>query len=223
MGCKDNMRNLHFKIIILILITSCSHIGIYEELGTYFKNIFSEPDDLSPEEVNRVKFASIQMRLGNNPNTLIVLEEDKQGILKWTSSNAVKIYTNKGIITRFMGIENELDILEVDKDHPILKASLSKEKVINLTSFYTFRNPDLFRLPIKTKFYYSDSEDLDILGENYKVDIYKEEAQDNLINWKFTNFFWVNQKTKKVIKSIQAITPKNPKVHFTVTKDYVKQ
>ena len=72
MGCKDNMRNLCFKIIILILITSCSHVGIYEELGTYFKNIFSEPDDLSFEEVNRVKFASIQMRIGNNPNTLIV-------------------------------------------------------------------------------------------------------------------------------------------------------
>jgi hypothetical protein len=223
MGCKDNMRNLCFKIIILILITSCSHVGIYEELGTYFKNIFSEPDDLSFEEVNRVKFASIQMRIGNNPNTLIVLEEDKQGILKWTSSNAVKIYTKKGIITRFMGIENELDILEVDKDHPILKESLSKEKIINLTSFYTFRNPDLFRLPVKTKFYYSDSEDLEILGKIYKVDIYKEEALDNLINWKFTNLFWVNQQTKEVIKSTQSITPKNPKVHFSITRNYVKQ
>ena len=122
-----------------------------------------------------------------------------------------------------MGIENELGILEVDKDHPILKESLSKEKIINLTSFYTFRNPDLFRLPVKTKFYYSDSEDLNILGKIYKVDIYKEEAQDNLINWKFTNLFWVNQDTKKVIKSTQSITPKNPKVHFTITRNYVKQ
>jgi len=122
-----------------------------------------------------------------------------------------------------MGIENELDILEVDKDHPILKESLSKEKIINLTSFYTFRNPDLFRLPVKTKFYYSDSEDLEILGKIYKVDIYKEEAQDNLINWKFTNLFWVNQETKKVIKSTQSITPKNPKVHFAITRNYVKQ
>ena len=223
MDYKDKLRISIFQIFILFFTTSCSHIGIYEELGTYFKNIFSEPDDLSFDVVDKVKFASMQMRLGNNQNTLFVLEEDNQGILKFNDSTAIEIYTQKGIITRFMGLDNELGILEIDKSHPILNDSLSKERKINLTSFYTFKNPDLYRLPVKTEFYYHDSDDLDILGETFKVDIYKEEALDNLIDWKFTNLFWINQDTKRVIKSTQSITPKNPKVHYTVTRKYSKQ
>jgi len=115
------------------------------------------------------------------------------------------------------------DILNIiDKNHPILIENFNKEKEVNLTSFYTFKNPDLFRLPVKTKFYYSQSVDMIIFGESFKADIYKEEALDNLIDWKFTNYFWIHQGTEKVVKSNQSITPKNPKVFYTVTREYIK-
>ena len=223
MALKDKLKILSSLLLAMMICSSCANIGLYEELGGYIKNIFTEPEDVDPSLVEKVKFASMQMRLGKNPNTLIVLEEDNQGILKWTSSNDIKIYTHEGIITRFMGLENELSILEIDKNHPILIENINKEKEVNLTSFYTFKNPDLFRLPVKTKFYYAQSVDMIFLGESIKADIYKEEALDNLIGWKFTNFFWIHQDTKKVIKSTQSITPKNPKVFYTITREYIKQ
>ena len=122
-----------------------------------------------------------------------------------------------------MGLENELSILEIDKNHPILIENFNKEKEVKLTSFYTFKNPDLFRLPVKTKFYYAQSVDMIIFGESIKADIYKEEALDNLIDWKFTNLFWIHQGTEKVVKSTQSITPKNPKVFYKITRNYLKQ
>ena len=223
MALKNKLKISSTLLVVILICSSCANIGLYEELGGYIKNILTEPEDLDPSLVDKVKFASMQMRLGNNPNTLIVLEEDNQGILKWTSSNDIKIYTNKGIITRFMGLENELSFLEIDKNHPILTGNFNKEKEVSLTSFYTFKNPDLFRLPVKTNFYFSKSVDMIIFGKSYTTDIYMEEALDNLIDWKFTNFFWIHQGTKKVIKSTQSITPKNPKVFYTITRDYIKQ
>ena len=50
----------------------------------------------------------MQVRLGRSPNVLVVLEEERQGFLKWTSSNQIKIYTKNGKIVRLTGTENEL-------------------------------------------------------------------------------------------------------------------
>ena len=76
-----------------IFTTSCGHVGIYEELAVGIKNILSSPKDLTLDEINKVPYASMQVRLGRAPNVLVVLEEDRQGVLKWTTSNQIKIYT----------------------------------------------------------------------------------------------------------------------------------
>ena len=47
-----------------------------------------------------------------------------------------------------------------------------------------------------------------IFSEELKADIYKEEALDNLIGWKFLTF-WIHQDTKKVIKSTQSFSEKS--------------
>ena len=38
---------------------------------------------------------------------------------------SLKIYTHEGLIVKFSGLENSLDLLELDKEHPILMKKFS--------------------------------------------------------------------------------------------------
>ena len=220
---KDFMSKLRqYLFIFPIVLVSCANGDIYSEMAKKKKKIFSTPDDISAELVNSIPYASMQVRLGRNENTLIILEEEKNDILKWTSSNLIKIYTKNGFIIRLKGLGNELDLIELDRNHPIeLGAFYADSKSKIFTSFYTFNNPKLYRLPVKTKLSFLKTENIEILGNLYKVKVFEEESLDNLISWKFKNIYWVDE-DDQIIKAEQNFTPKNPKISLTITKQYKK-
>ena len=139
-----------FFVLIPFIFLSCAGNNIYSELFRNFQNLITEPKDITIEVVNSIPYASMKVRLGRTQNTLIVLEEVQGDILKWTSSNLVKIYTRNGFIVRFTGLENQLDNVELDKRHPIITGNFSNQ-IDEFTSFYTFNNPKLFRLPVNTR------------------------------------------------------------------------
>lgn len=211
--------------IILVLSTflflSCSNGSVYSELLKNLSVLLMPPSDIPQEEVNSVKYSTMQVRIGRSPNTLIVLEEIQDDILKWTSSNFVKIYTKEGMVVKVSGLENELKIKDIDKRHPILTKKFPKKEVINLTNFYTFTNPDLYLLPVKTSFRFDKIEKIKILGEEFLTNVYLEETKDNLISWNFINKYWINSEGE-IVKSIESFTPKNQPAYVLVTKKYRK-
>ena len=77
-----------------------------------------------------------------------------------------------------------MEIKDIDRRHPILTKNYPEKGVINLTNFYTFSNPDLHLLPVKTSFQLIKSK-IKILGEEILTNVYLEEAKDNLISWNF--------------------------------------
>lgn len=208
-------------ILILVLTMSCSSGSIYRELFNSISILFETPKDISNNEVEKIPYDVMQVRLGRSKNILIVLEEVKDDILKWTSSNQIKVYTKNGLIVRLTGLENELDLLELDKNHPFNTNQFNINDKLDLLSFYTFKHPNLFRLPIKTKFYFLRSENIDLLGNTIETNLFVEEAQKNLINWEFSNFYWISDQNE-VLKSIQSFTPLNEEMHLKMLSNNKK-
>ena len=216
---------MKFLLITLptIFLISCGHVGIYEELAVAIKDIVSSPKDLTLEEVNKVPYASMQVRLGRAPNVLVVLEEERQGVLKWTTSNQIKIYTKNGKIVRLTGTENDLEKVDLDPNYPLLnKKILNANLDISIVSFYSFKNPNLYNLAVRSEFKFVKKEKIKILGEEFDTLLFEEISDQNDIYWNFKNYYWVDEKEKVVLKSIQDFTPKNPQLFFTVTKKYKK-
>lgn len=212
------MNNSKLKLVVLfILMNSCSG-SIYSELFSNISILFEEPKDVSIEKVKSIPFSSMQARIGKSSNSLIVLEEVKGDILKWTSSNNIKIYTKNNFIVRFTGLDNELENVDIDSRHPTISKDYNKEG-ITYTSFYTFDNPKLFRLPIKTQFNLVKEEKLSILDKIINTKLYKEESLENLISWEFQNYYWVND-NNEIVKTIQNFTPRNPEIHLIITNEY---
>jgi len=215
------MNNYRRSLILSFLfVSSCAGGNIYTELLNTIETLISGPKDISADRINSIPYASLQVRLGNGENTLMVLEEEDQGILKWTSSNLVKIYTKNGFIKKFRGLDNELDNIELDELHPIEIGNFESLKE-TFTSFYTFNNPKLFRLPVKTKIRFVKLERVKVVDQFYETRLYEEESLKNVISWKFKNLYWVDSKGT-IIKSRQSFTPKNPQISIVYTKQYKK-
>lgn len=202
-------------------LTACTNSGIYLELAENFKQIISSPKDISKEKIASNPYASIQVRIGRGQNALIVLEEASDEYLKWTSSNLIKIYTKNGYIIRFKGLENQLQNIILDEDHPFIQRdfNLIDEKIY--TSYYNFSNPNLFDLPIKTSFEFKKSEVINLFGKNISTDVYEEKSLENLIRWNFKNTFWIDE-NMEVVKSIQNVTPKIESIYISRAKKYKK-
>ena len=209
-----------FLFISPLLFFSCANGTIYSELANNLKILISGPENISAKKINSIPYASLQVSLGRGNNTLMILEEDIDGTLKWTSSNLIKIYTKNGIIVKFKGLDNELDQIEFDKDHPIYQDNFAIKKD-SFTSFYTFNNPKLFRLPVKTRINLIGEEEVEVLDTIYQTKLYEEVTLPNLISWKFKNLYWIDQ-SGFMIKSQQNFTPKNPEINITVMKKYKK-
>ena len=213
--------NSYFLLIVFTLLNSCSSLSLYRELADNFSLLFNEPVDLTLNEIDSIPFASIQARIGRSQNALIVLEDVQDNTLKWTSSNLVKIYTINGYVVRLTGLENELDKIDLDPFHPAYLGNFDLKENSEFTSFYTFNNPKLFRLPVKTSFKYLGEVEIILREEKKKVRYFEEKSLKNLISWDFTNKFWVDEKGY-IVKSEQIFTPKNPEIHIKLNKKYKK-
>lgn len=213
------MKLIKGIILTFLLLTSCSNASIYRELFESISSVVKLPNEVSIDRINSIPYASLQARIGRSQNILIVLEEVNQDIFKWTSSNFVKVYTKNGYVIKLTGIGNDLDFIDLDKNHPAIEGNFKESK--ELTSFYTFSNPSLYRLPVKTKFTYLGEEEVQILGEKIKTNLYKENSLNNLISWEFENLFWIDA-AGEVVKSEQKFTPKNPKIFLSSGKKYKK-
>ena len=208
---------LFFFISSILFLNACSG-SIYSELFSSISILLKDPENISIERVQSVPYSSMQARIGKSSNSLIVLEEVKGDVLKWTSSNNIKIYTLNDFIVRFTGLGNELENVDIDSRHPTITKNYD-DAGITYTSFYTFDNPKLFRLPIRTNFRFVKHEELTILDKKIKTKLFKETSLENLISWNFENYFWINSEYE-IVKSIQNYTPKNPEVYLTITRKY---
>lgn len=216
------MKN-YFKVFLLSLfLLSCSNSGIYKELLDSLSILLKKPQDISLKEIQKVKYASIQVRLGGGQNTLLVLEEDREGILKWTSSNYIKVYTLRGIVIRLTGLGNELEKLEVDPNHPILNKDFDLNNPMELTSYFNFKNPNLFDLPIKTSFRFLKEEKIINFEEEINCYVFQEKSKKNLINWDFENTYWISKENLDVVKSIQSFSPKLEKIYIKEATKFKK-
>ena len=62
------------------------------------------------------------------------------------------LYKN-GKIVRLTGTENILDRVDLDPNYPLLnKQILNEDLNVSLVSFYSFKNPNLYDLPVRSEF-----------------------------------------------------------------------
>jgi hypothetical protein len=61
-------------------------------------------------------------------------------------------------------------------------------------------------------------ETIEILGKTHRTWVFEEKGQAPMIDWTFTNTFWLDADTGFVWKTRQEVTPDLPVVETAITK-----
>ncbi len=203
---------------------------------------------LTREMIEDIPYASLRIKIGKGPAGLMILQEKTDDKYSWVSKDSVLLKIKGGRIVRSSNLNNDLVDYYYDDDinftnltndeislpqsdsalsiKDIVSGDISFKELIKLERemFYlssrtiSLENPQVRGLNIQVSTKIEKEEIIEILGREYEVVVIKEVVQNETIDWKHENFFWVDKKTGFVWKSLQQIAPNVPPISLEITK-----
>lgn len=211
------------KLILILLffsVYSCSTTdsnriapGYTEAFKTLRNAFFGYEQNIDPALIEKIPYASMLVRIGRGPQSLMILESILRGQYVWVSADGVYLVTKDGRIIRSSGLPNNLLRIE--------SSSFSWEDIIyadqSYISYYSFLNPSLNNLKVKSSSRLAGTTIEDLVFEDKELRLIVENVVSETIGWNKENKFWVDE-TGFVWKSIQHISPKLPPIYIEITK-----
>ena len=212
--------NFVAKIFLISLLSSCSSIdpnniapGYVEAFGVIKKAVFGEENDIDPNLISSIPYASMLVKIGKGPKALMILESINDGKHTWVSADGVYLVISNGRIIQTQGLPNNLtSIMQPDIDW-----TDSNFQNLKFNSYYSFEKPLLNNLKVMSSFSVGDYQDKNLSLVNLKLKKIEESLYSKEVNWSELNEYWTDEKGYVWI-SRQSISPKLPPIYYEVTK-----
>ncbi len=210
----------------LLLLSGCSTTSS-DTYATLRYAIFGVDDvEVTTEKVRELPYASAYLRVGDNPQALVVLAfADPDGSLSWVSSDNKLFITKSGRLYKTVGLENDLYLVASSWVDPLKKIADSHDKIISPGVMDWQYNAEWERdylsgYKIRTKFISVVPEKLVILDSSHDVMLIDElvTVEHNHASWH--NYYWFEQSTGRILKSQQQLGPDLPVIEMTILKPY---
>lgn len=223
------MYSIKIKVFCLLasiaILDSCSVIpqqiggkwrAAYDGLANYYSGY---PDyEITPEIVKEIPYASLKMKIGDGPAGLVILQEVNNNIYTWASADNVifsirngRIIETHGLINNVMNVTSALS----DETFPIKGSEYQSNDFVRVLSL---SKPRVNSLTIKVKKNIIGQKVIYILGKEFKTLLIEETITNDYIGWRYNNYFWVDEETGFVWKSIQQIAPNLPAIKIEILK-----
>lgn len=193
-------------IFTLLVISSCSYIDYGQLPATIKDSIYGQDIVIDDEFYNAQKYSFAKIKIGKSIVAIAVLASASEEKYLWISQDGARIYTNNGRITKTVGLNHDISILDGSQN-------------IKLTSFINHDSGNLYRRntllelsnphAIIAQEFTLTEEGID--DEYFNSMLYKEEFTSGKLAFSGSNYYWVDPKAR-VIKTEQFIHPNLPKV-----------
>ena len=196
-------------IFISLSLYSCAAIdtskvapGYKEAFASIKQLIVGFENNIEPEVIKNIPYASMLVKIGKGPWGLMILEKASEEGNLWVSADGVYFLINNGRIIQTHGLNNNL------------KESLSNSFAWNdkalfdneYTSYHSYSLPSLNNLKVLSSFLEKEEVRVDLIFETKKLRLIEEEIYSSEIGWNEKNLYWVD-KSNFVWKSSQNISP----------------
>lgn len=215
-----------FMSLGLLLLSGCSTTS--SDTYATLRYAFTGVDDVvvTAEKVRDLPYASAYLRVGDNPQALVVLAfADPDGSLSWVSADNKLFVTNAGRLNKTVGLENDLYLTKSSWVDPLKKISESPDNAINPRVMNWQYNAEwekdyLSGYKISTEFISAVPEKLVILDRTHDVVLIDElvTVEHNHESWH--NYYWFEHSTGRMLKSQQQLGPALPVIEMTILKPY---
>ena len=119
-------------IFTLIVISSCSYIDYGQLPATIKDSIYGRDIVIDDEFYNAQKYSFAKIKIGKSIVAIAVLASASEEKYLWISQDGARIYTNNGRITKTIGLNHDVSILDGSQN-------------IKLTSFINHDSGNLYR------------------------------------------------------------------------------
>ncbi|MGE6133679.1 YjbF family lipoprotein [Aeromonas salmonicida] len=215
-----------FMSLGLLLLSGCSATSS-DTYATFHYALFGGDDvQVTTEKVRELPYASAYLRVGDNPQALVVLAfADPDGSLSWVSSDNKLFVTKAGRLYKTVGLGNDLYLVSSSWPDPLQKMADSPDDVLNPDAMRWQYNAEWERnyvsgYKMQAKFISSVPEKLLILDKSHDVMLIDELVSFGQGQNSWHNFYWFERSTGRILKSQQQLGPDLPVIEMTILKPY---
>ena len=210
----------------LLLLSGCSATSsdTYATLRYAFLGV--DDVEVTTEKVRELPYASAYLRVGDNPQALVVLAfADPDGSLSWVSSDNKLFVTKAGRLYKTVGLGNDLYLVSSSWPDPLQKMADSPDDVLNPDVMRWKYNAEWERdyvsgYKMHAKFISAVPEKLLILEKSHDVMLIDELVSFGQGQNSWHNFYWFERSTGRILKSQQQLGPDLPVIEMTILKPY---
>ncbi|WP_265468223.1 YjbF family lipoprotein [Aeromonas salmonicida] len=221
------MRSLRLFISLgLLLLSGCSATSsdTYATLRYAFLGV--DDVEVTTEKVRELPYASAYLRVGDNPQALVVLAfADPDGSLSWVSADNKLFITNAGRLSKTVGLENDLYLMKSSLVDPLQIMADSPDGVFIPDGMRWQYNAEWDRYyvsgyKVQTEFISAVPEKLSILDRLHNVMLIDELVTVGHNHNSWHNYYWFDRRTGRLLKSQQQLGPDLPVIEMTILKPY---
>lgn len=192
-------------VAVATLLYGCS-----SESGTDISDLWkiakislgSDDQEVTLQQAASTPYASIGVRLGKNPQQILVLASDNGQQQLWTSAARIAVLTQNGRVIRTAGLPKNLSGFAPRAGQQI--APIAGNSVSYLADF---ADMGAYSIEVSCHAVAAGAESINILGATINADHVDEECLAPKIGWAFTNSYWVDPSGKITWRSIQYFHP----------------
>jgi len=211
---------------LLAGLTGCSQNA--NDVSSTLKSAFwgMDPTNISPEQIQKLPYASLSAKLGDNPTALLILtwieNTPNAPILKWLSTNKELIATQHGRIIKTANLrQGNVLSLHASRADP-LQLGLQKNTTPREWHYYISWQPGYhWNYQATSVFYVGNKEKKQRLdGKTQQLLHVTEVVTIPVIKQNYTNDYWLDPITGNVIISEQYLYPGSQKMTLSIAKPY---
>lgn len=170
-------------------------------------NPFSGASSVSLDQVASVPFASLGVRVGDGPQTLLVLATSSGNSTLWTSASHIALEIQSGRITRTAGLPHDLSATVVSGTDPLISGLQHLIAPAAIKRSLDFVDRRAFGVLVESTVSPAGSAEIDVLGTKVRTVRAVERANCATLGWSFENSYWADPGSGLVWRSVQSIHP----------------
>ena len=213
------MRPL-FALAVLLLVTGCDSTGTsdyslyYQAVRQSIAKSFGGDTHVTRDEAAAISYASIGYRLNDGPEQLLVLATDSGEEQLWTSASHVVVVTRGGRIVRTVGLPHDLAAVTPQQGQRLTAPVDKTRRPLPMTRLEDFPDIPIYGAAIKCIASPGVPETIVILGRGVATTRVTETCRSDVLDWSFSDSYWVDPQNALVWRSIQHVSPKGEKVEI---------
>lgn len=234
----NNWLKFSLVVPLVLIVTGCgTRVDAMAKTAKYA--IWGAPDvTLTQQQIEELPYAAQYVTLEGQARAMLVLGFDDSNQLHWLSGQKESLVTQSGRI---------ISMVNVDKPHDTIDASIHSTAYLTDDPLHCLTQPTVSgqqncprqwqaeistapgvsqkRYQIKTTFDLGSSAEVD-LPSGHKASAVKLTekviSQSQGQTWHYTNYYWLEDSTRRIIKSSQQYIPEFPRAHWLEVKAYSK-